>query len=121
MRHDSENDFDIELVLAMFNGSVIDFASKLPHGYVAEDWQDKGCGLAIRKDMWLSDSLDQAIQEFIKPLLSLKDEIKDQSAILRIGVFNKNFIFRCTIVNIEQLSVLNVTIDLSVYPTSEED
>ncbi len=114
-------EIELELILPSWNGT---FPADCPHlavNYFIEDRRKSGMGLVISEDMPPTGNLDQAITDFLTPLLKNSVTLKAFSPILRAAVYNRAFTCSMNIKCLPLLVSFCAEIDIVVYPTADDD
>lgn len=114
-------EIELELVLPGWNGL---FPTDCPHlgvNYFFEDMREQDRGLVISADMQPTGNLEQAINEFLIPILNSAEILKNFSPILHAAVYNRAFTCSLSIKCLPLLIVFGAEVDIIVYPTAEEN
>lgn len=111
------NDYDLELALTQLSSDQLSEMTKhLPANYTIEDRSNNGWGLVISANN-NNKSLNEQINEFLSGLKTIKDRITPSRATLRVAYFNKNYTTTINLNKFEQLTDLNIELEISIYPT----
>ena len=113
-------EFDIELVVKFSNHvKISNLVDKLPIGYSFDDESDPLMTIVrVYKDKFLSDDLTEEMLKFIQPLSDFFTEEHCINSVMRIGIFDRNYISHINVTNIKELALLVTDLDITIYPTS---
>jgi hypothetical protein len=114
----------IDLELALVNATeneIKDFQDNLPDGFYVEDRSDKNWGFVIRTIEKPSEDFSTAINNFLEPLNSLSGLVRSCSSILRVGVFYDTATCTMRLNSYDQLTLFKASIEITVYPFSDEE
>lgn len=114
----------VDVELAFVNASADQLKSiqdDLPPGFFVEDRSDRGWGLVIRTTQQLSDDLSSAIDAFLEPLSPLVKMVGNHGGILRVGVFYDTVTCTMRLKSCDRLAVFGLPLEISTYPSSDEE
>lgn len=114
----------IDVELALLDAATNEFGdiqSNLSSGFYLEDRTEIGWGLVIRATQELSDNFDNAIDGFLEPLSSLAEVIGSHKGVLRIGVFYDTATCTLRLNSYDRLAAFKLPLEITVYPSSDED
>lgn len=114
-------EIDIELALldlpeSDFHG----FSDQLPKNYILENKYDKGWGTVIRTKENLSNDVDDAINGFLMGLIDVSEIIKNNNAVLRVGVFYETVTYTFRLNRFDILNDLSIKLEVSTYPSDDD-
>lgn len=113
---------EIELILPNWSGEFPVDCPRLDANYFFEDQRDVGRGLVVSEDMPQTGNIDQAIVDFLTPILGNAGMLKMHSPILRVAVYNRAY--TCTL-NIKKslplLTLFETELSITVYPTADDE
>ena len=112
---------EIELILPNWSGSFPVDCPRLDVNYFFEDQRDVGRGLVVSEDMPETGNIDQAIVNFLTPIVGNAGVLKIYSPILRVAVYNRAYTCTLNIKCLTLLSLFGAELSISVYPTAEND
>jgi hypothetical protein len=113
---------DIELALVDASADELKgLQSYLPSGFYVEDRSDRGWGLVIRTTQKLSGDFSCAIDAFLGPLCPMIEIISNHAGVLRVGVFYNTITCTMRLNSCERLSTFRLPIEISTYPSSDEE
>lgn len=113
---------DVELALIdMSADDLNDIKSHLPTGFYVEDRSDKGWGLVVRAKQKLMDDFNGAINAFLEPLTPMINIIRNHTGLLRVGVFYNTVNCTMRLNSFDRLSEFGLPIEISTYPSSDEE
>ena len=116
---------DIELALTSISPELLKkvYAGITRAGYDVENRSDLGWGYVVVADEAVGDGLNDALSKFLKDLSPFADVIALSSPIIRVARFCTTY--TCTTQlshdNLSQLAKFQAALEISVYPTSDED
>ena len=114
-------EIELELVLPSWDGAFPIDVPCLAVNYFIEDRRESGMGLVISEDMPATGNLDQAIADFLTPILKNAEVLKAFSPILRVAVYNRAFTCSVNIKCLPLLVSFCAELDIVVYPTADDD
>ena len=100
-----------------------DIQDNLPDDFFVEDRSDNGWGLVIRTTQQLSDDFSEAIDAFLEPLTRglLAKMVSSHAGILRVGVFYSTCSCTMLLSSCDRLAAFGLSLEISTYPSSEEE
>jgi hypothetical protein len=106
--------------LQHWHGKFPDDCPNLEKNYYFEDQRNNDLGLIIGEDMEPTGNINQAIVDFLTPIMGNANTLKAFSPILRIKIYNKAY--SCSI-NLNCLNLINsfgAELDINVFPTIDD-
>ncbi len=111
---------EIELALRNWNGLFPGECPEIDADYYFEDHRENGWGLVVGNEMLLTGNLDQAIADFLTPIIGNAETLKVFSPVLRIAIYNHAYTCSMTIKCIPLIAKFGAELDINVYPTADE-
>ncbi|HEB93943.1 MAG TPA: hypothetical protein ENI94_10875 [Gammaproteobacteria bacterium] len=114
----------VDVEIALINASANELKviqADLPPGFFIEDRSDRGWGLVIRTTQKLSDDFSEAIDVFLEPLSPLVEMVSSHAGILRVCVFYSTVTCTMRLNSCDRLAVFGLPLEISTYPSSDEE
>lgn len=114
-------DIEIELLFPVWKGQFPDDFIILDGNYLLEDRREQEIGIVVSTDAPITGDANEAIRNFLHPIIRKANEIALNNPVLRVVVFNRAVTLSIRIDCLPLLVQFGVELDLIVYPTSEDD
>jgi hypothetical protein len=112
---------EIELILQNWVGQFPESCPKFSSEYYFEDHRDNGVGLVVGKDAPQTGDVDQAIVDFITPILDHAELIKSANPVIRAMIYNRAYTCSITIKCAALIASIGAELDLRVFPTDDDE
>ena len=112
---------EVELILQDWKGAFPESCPKLSAEYYFEDHRVDGVGLVVGKDIAPTGDVDQAILNFLTPIMDYKEVVKSANPVIRVIIFNRAYTCSVTISCTALIASIGAELDLRIYPTDDSD
>jgi hypothetical protein len=110
---------EVELTLQNWSGKFPESCPKFPSEYYIEDHRDTGGGLVVGKDAPQTGDVDQAIVDFVTPILAHAELLKSTDPVISALILNRAFTCSITIKCAALIASIGAELDLRVFPTDD--
>lgn len=111
---------EVELALRNWNGIFPNECPEIDADYYFEDRRENGCGLVIGNEIPPTGNLNQAIIDFLNPIVRNAEALRAFSPVLQVTIYNHAFTCSMTIKCISLIADFGAELDIDVYPTAAE-